>query len=122
VVLAQSPAPGSGGLTGPRVALLVSDEQEAPATIAYVMPSIVGMTLYAASARLGAVGLHIASAQPEAAAEPSAAATAAAPPNPLDPSFNVVPPPVSVNAVIVAQSPLPGHRISRGDAVRVTLQ
>jgi len=124
VVLAQSPPPNSAGLNGPRVALLVSDDETAQATAAYVMPSIVGMTLTSAQARLAAAGLHIASATaPDAApaadpnaasAAPNATVTEAAP-------VAVAPVAFSVNATIVSQSPQPGHKVTRADAIRVTL-
>lgn len=145
LVLAQSPPPNSAGLTGPRVALLVSDGEDA-ATVAsaYVMPQIVGMTLGAAGSRLATVGLHIASAAVPTAtaaatpgivdptvdpgsAVPSASAIAAAPATmapPMDPMMPVqsfTPAPVSVSAVITSQSPAPGRRVTRGDAIRVTL-
>ena len=128
VVLAQSPPPNSTGLNGPRVALLVSEDLTAgEATSAYVMPQIVGMTLGAAGAKLSTVGLHIAStAAPQPVAppviaegtDPGVAATADAPAA----AEPVVPIPVSTNAVITSQSPAPGHRVTRADAIRVTLR
>ena len=122
IVLAQSPPPNSTGLNGPRVSLLVSGDESAPSTISYVMPSITGLTLYAASSRLSAVGLHIASAsEPDNAPPPSDADPNAASTTPEAAPVVVAPPPVSVNATIVSQSPLPGHRVSRADAIRVTL-
>jgi beta-lactam-binding protein with PASTA domain len=122
VVLGQSPPAGSAGLNGPRVALLVSDDQGAEdATAAYVMPQIVGLTLGTAGARLATVGLHIASAAAPAVDVPAApdgtdatAPDAAAVPVPA-------PVPVSTSAVITSQSPAAGHRVTRADAIRVTL-
>lgn len=121
VVLGQSPPANSAGLNGPRVALLVSDDQAAgDVSAAYVMPQIVGMTLGAAGARLSTVGLHIASA---AAPQPVEEAPVVA--DGADPSAEVavpvVPVPVSTSAVITSQSPAPGHRVTRVDAIRVTL-
>ncbi len=127
VVLAQSPPPNSAGLNGPRVALLVSDDETAEGAAAYVMPSIVGMTLAAAQSRLAGVGLHIASAAAPEVAAPDAAATtapAAAPDTGAAAgAASVAPAPVafSVNAVIVSQSPQPGHKVTRADAIKVTL-
>ena len=128
IILAQSPPANSNSLTGPDVSLLVSDPEDAAERAAYVMPAIVGLSLRAASARLATVGLHISSAQePEAASgdETTGAAPAASapPPNPLDPSFDVpaTPAPLSTSAVILSQSPQPGHRIARGEAIWVTL-
>lgn len=133
VVLAQSPPPNSAGLDGPRVSLLVGDEDNTPAASAYVMPSIVGLTLAAASARLATAGLHISSAtEPEQAPaiDPGSATAAAASvslsastPGLPEQAFDVpiTPPPISVNATIISQSPAPGHRVSRADSIRVIL-
>ncbi len=124
VVLGQSPPPNSAGLNGPRVALLVSDDLAAgEASVAYVMPQLVGMTLGAAGSRLAGVGLHIASAAApapvvEAPAVDAIDPSAAAAPEVVEP---VVPAPVSTSAVITSQSPAPGHRVTRADAIRVTL-
>ena len=123
VVLAQSPPANSGGVFGPRVSILVADpETDAPAQ-AYIMPSIIGMTLSAASLRLSAAGLHIGSAQDPVA---QAAAAAAAPPPDLngDPAIppTVLPPaPPSQSAVITSQNPAPGHRVTRADRISVTV-
>lgn len=140
IVLAQSPPPNSTGLNGPRVALLVSDGEDAGAvSAAYVMPQIVGMTLGAAGARLGSVGLRIVSAAtatpvpattvpetPDAVAEPLPATSTApvATPMaviPLLPFQPTMVDPVSTGAVITSQSPAPGHRVTRADAIRVVL-
>ncbi len=130
IILAQSPPPNSNSLTGPNVSLLVSDPEDAAERASYVMPAIVGLSLGAASTRLATVGLHISSAQERVAApaeDPSPGAgpatSAPPPPNPLDPSFDVPasPEPVSSSSVILSQSPQPGHRIARGEAIRVTL-
>ena len=129
IILAQSPPPSSNSLTGPEISLLLSEPEDAAERAAYVMPAIVGLSLGAASARLGLVGLHISSAQ-EREAEVSEGtsgstipAPAAPPPNPLDPSFDVSasPAPVSSSSVILSQSPQPGHRIAHGESIRVTL-
>lgn len=126
VVLGQSPPPNTAGLNGPKVSLLVSDALGAGATsAAYVMPQIVGMTLGAAGARLSTVGLHIASA----AAPAPVVETPVGPVEGADPvvaavpevALPVVPIPVSMSALITSQSPAPGRRVTRGDAIRVTL-
>jgi len=139
IVLAQSPAPNAESLNGPRVTLLVADEEAAPETIAFVMPQITGLTLSAATARLATAGLHIASAQEPSA--PSALATDPllvekstqnAPQNPANPlnlpaQDPAIPPtitrpaPASPNSTILTQSPAPGHRVSRADSIRVTV-
>ena len=57
VVLSQTPAPNAGGIDGPRVSLLVSDSDAPPP--AYVMPSLVGLSYSAATARAATVGIHL---------------------------------------------------------------
>lgn len=136
VVLAQSPPPNSVGLNGPRVALLVSDGDSAADTMAYVMPSVVGLTLASATSRLATAGLHVASAtepdlalagDPNALAAPSLGASLSGSPQPGEfgsadqSAFGPLPLPISPDAVIVSQSPAPGHRVSRADNIRLTL-
>ena len=118
-ILTQSPPPNSSSATGPRVALLVSDDEPAGASAAYVMPSLLGMTLYAASNRLATAGLHISSSsEPDNAPAP----VPVDPNSPPDTAFDVPQAPViSANATIVSQSPLPGHRVTRADAIRLVL-
>ena len=133
-VIAQSPPPNASGLAGPRVSLLVSDGPAASAAQGYVMPQIVGMTLSAANHYLASAGLRITSAQdPQAVAEAAAlsggstsdasAAGALVQPgtDPATPPVVVQPVPPGPGAVIVAQSPAPGHRISRGEAIRAVV-
>ncbi len=125
VVLAQSPPPNVAGLDGPRVAILVSDEESSPSSIGYVMPSIVGLTLATAQSRLATAGLHIAfpSASEEPDAPDAAPSDANAAQNAMsDPAIApMVTVPHSPGSVITSQSPLPGHRVSRADAIHVTL-
>ncbi|HXE09242.1 MAG TPA: PASTA domain-containing protein [Acidobacteriaceae bacterium] len=137
VVIAQTPAPNSGGADSPRVSLLVSD----PASVqqqAYVMPQLVGLTYAVASDRAAAAGLHLAIAQPApqpapapTAAPPgsggpagSAAATATpqAPPAAQPPA--PAPPPIVVHpgSIITAQTPPAGRRVQQGDAVHITVE
>jgi beta-lactam-binding protein with PASTA domain len=114
IVLAQSPPANSTSAQGPGVSLLVSSEPLAATSYALVMPSLIGLSLPAANARLGAVGLRIASAQePEDQPATPAAATAAEPAADASPT--------SVRTVITSQLPLPGHRVTRGDNIRVVL-
>jgi beta-lactam-binding protein with PASTA domain len=115
IVLAQSPPPNSKGLNGPRVALLVSDDETPAPDQAYVMPSLAGMTLGAASLRLAGAGLHIASAQsPDEPATDAASGTDAQP-------APVVAPIATGPATIIGQNPAAGHRVTRADTIRVTL-
>jgi beta-lactam-binding protein with PASTA domain len=111
IVVAQSPAPGAEGVDRPRVSILLSDSTEdTPA--AYVMPSLIGLTISGAYARAGAAGLRIVSAEdvtPATAAQPAPTALPSAPARPMTPG------------IIVAQSPLAGHRVTRGDTVQLSL-
>ena len=118
VVLAQSPPPNSGGVFGPRVSVLIADpESEAPAQ-AYIMPSLIGLSISAANVKLASAGLHIGGAVDPAyvpAADPVLAS---------DPAVQAdvqAPPPVSPSAVIASQTPAPGHRVSRNETIRVTV-
>ena len=113
IVLAQSPPANSKEMSSPRVALLVADDQpEEAATEAFVMPSITGLSLSAAAAKLATAGLHIGSAQ-----------TPDETPNdaPVTDGTYVPPQTVSVAATISSQSPPSGHRVTRADTIRVTL-
>lgn len=109
IVLAQSPPPNSKGLNGPKVSLLVSDEELTADSQAFVMPSLTGMTIGAASLRLASAGLHI--------------ATAAAPDQTAPPDSATAAPPVALSgpATITSQSPLAGHRVTHADTIHVTL-
>jgi beta-lactam-binding protein with PASTA domain len=116
IVLAQSPPANSKGLNGPRVALLVSDDETEADTPAYVMPSLVGMTLGAASLKLAGGGLHIASAQSPEQPDPVQAA------GQFPDAATSLPVPVATGtATIISQSPPAGHRVTRSDTIRVTL-
>ena len=87
------------------------------------MPPITGMTLAAAASRLATAGLHIASAQQpqaEAPAPSSEGGTESALAQSVV-AFPVEPFPVDTNAIIISQSPVPGHKVTRGDVIRVTL-
>jgi beta-lactam-binding protein with PASTA domain len=93
----------------------VSDEETAATAEAFVMPSITGLSLAAAAVRLATAGLHIASVQsPDAPPDSDSA-------SPPDASEYVAPQAVSVAATITAQSPAPGHRVTRADNIRVVL-
>ena len=125
VVLAQTPTPNSGGADSPRVSLLVSDTENAPQP-AYVMPSLVGLSYAAATARAATAGLHLvaeaeAPAQPVPAAPPVTNGTSVATPaqtvTPPTPQPEVPP----NSGIVLAQTPAPGGRVQKGDAVHVTL-
>jgi beta-lactam-binding protein with PASTA domain len=129
VVIGQTPAPNATGVDRPRVSLLLSEPEGADSPQAIVMPSLAGLTLAGAAARASAAGLRIVSAEdlnqptPSDAATPTAStATATAPatsppttppPAPAAPGFSI--------GTVVAQSPLAGHRVVKGDPVHISL-
>jgi beta-lactam-binding protein with PASTA domain len=126
VVLTQTPPANSAGVDGPRVSLLVSDAESAPAQ-AYVMPSLLGLSFAAASERASAAGLRVASAidttQPGNAPGGAAAGGSAAGGSEEDDfiAANALESPLNGSAVVIAQTPAPGRRVVEGDAVRITL-
>lgn len=134
-ILAQSPAPNVAGLDGPRVAILVADDEPSPNSIAYVMPSIVGLTVAAANQHLGTAGLHVFIPTPSDEPAPDAttpdpsltlptlntppSATAPAPDPAIPP--DVPQPAILPTSVITSQFPLPGRRVTRADNIHVTV-
>jgi beta-lactam-binding protein with PASTA domain len=128
VVVAQTPPPKAEGVDRPRVSVLLSEPVEDSADSAdsadgYVMPSLVGLTLSAAYARAGAAGLRIVSAEdvtpaaaPSEATSTTAAGASAATPTATAPVAGGLAP-----GIVASQSPLAGHRVSKGDTVRLSL-
>ena len=134
VVIAQTPPPNAAGVDTPRVSLLLSESEEAESPDAFVMPSLMGLTLAGAAARAAAAGLHIVSAEDLNLGTPnptsstqSATASPAASPSPAPTSqttaANTTPTaqPVSAIGTVVAQTPLSGHRVVKGEPVHITL-
>jgi eukaryotic-like serine/threonine-protein kinase len=136
VVIAQTPPPNASGVDTPRVSLLLSEPEEAESPDAFIMPSLTGLTLAGAAARAAAAGLHIVSAEdlnlgtpnPTAAtqtatASPAATPTAAATPQTgsATTSSSTTAQPLSAIGTVVAQTPLSGHRVVKGEPVHITL-
>jgi eukaryotic-like serine/threonine-protein kinase len=130
VVIAQTPPPNAAGVDTPRVSLLLSEPEEAESPDAFVMPSLTGLTLAGAAARAAAVGLHIGSAEDLnlAPSTPSATPTLASPvpqttspTTPATPAATPTTQPISSIGTVVAQTPLAGHRVIKGEAVHITL-
>jgi eukaryotic-like serine/threonine-protein kinase len=126
LVIAQTPAPNAAGVDRPRVSLLLSEPQEAESPEAFVMPSLAGLTLSAASLRASAAGLHIVSAEDLNLTQPPSATPTT---TPATPAPDTAPPPAptapaaqsfSVGTVIT-QFPAAGHRVVKGDPVHITL-
>jgi beta-lactam-binding protein with PASTA domain len=128
VVIAQTPPPNAAGVDTPRVSLLLSEPEEAEFPDAFVMPSLTGLTLAGAAARAAAAGLHIASAEDLnlATSAPSGPATAPTTGSLASPTAPTSTPttatqPISSIGTVVAQTPLAGHRVVKGDPVHITL-
>ena len=126
IVIAQTPPPNAAGVDTPRVSLLLSEPEEAESPDAFVMPSLTGLTLAGAAARAAAAGLHIASAEDLNLATPAPSAPAAAPTTAslTPPATSTTTPanqPISSIGTVVAQTPLAGHRVIKGEAVHITL-
>jgi eukaryotic-like serine/threonine-protein kinase len=113
MVLAQTPNANAVGVDRPRVSVLLSAAEVAQ-NEGFVMPSLVGLPLAGAAARASAVGLHVVSAE-EVAAAPAAPASIAPAPMEAAPAAG------TATGVVVAQTPLAGHRVAKGDAVRISL-
>lgn len=123
VVIAQTPTPDAEGVDRPRVSLLISQPEESAPAASYVMPSLTGLSLSAAYARLAPTGLHIVSAE-DAPASDSTSPTAASGDQPSATATPPPPPPpqaISAVATVIGQTPAAGHRVVRGEAVRLTL-
>ena len=119
VVISQTPLPNAAGVDRPRVSLLLSEPAEADAPEAFVMPSLAGLTLSGAAARAASAGLHIVSA--EDLNLPSAPATTASIPTETAAAPAAAPVQTSAIGTVVAQTPLAGHRVVKGDPVHITL-
>jgi beta-lactam-binding protein with PASTA domain len=118
IVVAQTPAPGAKGVDRPRVSILLSDGPD-EASAGYVMPSLVGLTVSGAYARAGAAGLRIISAED---VTPNPPATSGIPEIPsATPATTTPVSPGLTPGIIVAQTPLAGHRVARGDTVQLSL-
>ena len=148
MVLAQTPPPKASGIDRPRVSLLLSEPASA-APQAFVMPQLTGLSLAAAIARAGAAGLHVAlteesttspdpatgSPTPQGSAgyrdsffvgTPPRTITQVTPSNTTDlgstGSANLASAPNNLSSGTVSgQSPPSGHRVVRGETIRLTL-
>ena len=136
IVLAQTPNPNAAGVDRPRVSLLLSQPEE-PQAQSFVMPTLTGLTLAGAAARASAAGLHIVSAEEIAIPAPGTATlpgstipnsptitnSPAAPATGIAPAASGTPPPIpgTSTGTVVAQTPLAGHRVAKGDAVHISL-
>jgi beta-lactam-binding protein with PASTA domain len=98
-------------------------------TTAYVMPNLIGLSLSAASSRVAAMGLHIASVDtqttpirrptPIPSIQSPGAITGSGPIRPPAPIAPIAP--VTLANTVIAQSPIPGHRVTKNDPIHITL-
>ncbi len=114
IILAQTPTPNASGIDQPRVSLLLSAGED-PASTAFVMPSLTGLTLASAAVRAAAAGLHIASLEDVSVPVPAAPGV---PGTPTAAPAAVMP---ITPGLVVDQSPLAGYRVVKGDAVHIKL-
>jgi beta-lactam-binding protein with PASTA domain len=129
VVLTQTPPPNASGVDGPRVSLLVSDPDTAQPP-AYAMPSLVGLSYSAASARAASMGLRLVAVTEGSLPAAAPAATASTNPAQTTPAAPSVAAPTAAasastgavrSGIVIAQSPQAGRRVVQGDVVHVTL-
>jgi beta-lactam-binding protein with PASTA domain len=113
IVLAQTPPANAEGVDKPEVSLLLS-QPESASPRAYVMPSLVGMSYSAASAKMREMDLRVYAIVPQPvplAVDPSAPAG--------------TPPPAPVATipagVVLSQTPAAGMRVSAADTARVKM-
>ena len=145
VVLAQTPPPNASGVDRPRVSILLSE----PVTTtpqAFVMPQLTGLTFASAAARASATGLRVAvTEQSPASASESASGTPGPPTSNSSQSHAGYQNSFFVGAAnsgsaesailqngtaaaaspmygtVAGQSPPAGHRVLRGETIRLTL-
>lgn len=124
LVLAQTPPPNAEGVDRPSVSLLLS-EPLSSAPQAFVTPNFTGLSLAAASSRARELGLRVyADIPPPPVAAPSTpdyhdsffpGQTVTSPQAPA-PSTQI-----SSSVLVVGQSPQAGHRVTRGEAIRLSV-
>ena len=125
LVLAQTPPPNAEGVDRPSVSLLLS----APLTSfpqTFVAPNFTGFSLSAASARARELGLRVYAdipIQPVAAAPPAPAYHDSFFPGQGSTPIPAPAPVVQISpfALVTAQSPQTGHRVSRGEPIRLSV-
>lgn len=123
LVLAQTPPPNAEGVDRPSVSLLLSQPLTATPQ-SFVAPSFVGLSLSAASARARELGLRVYADVPaspvEATPSPSAYHDSFFPGQPVTSTQPVAPVvQISPSALVTGQSPQTGHRVVRGEPIRL---
>ncbi len=124
VVIAQTPLPNAQGIDRPRVSILLSEAAEGGEADSFVMPSLVGLSVSGAFARTAAAGLRIVSAEdvtPSAAPAPTPAPAVTAAPAAVPHPAVAMPVVTPTPGIVAAQSPLAGHKVVKGDQVRLSI-
>jgi len=125
IVLTQTPPANSGGVDGPRVSLLVSDPiPGSTQPLAYAMPSLVGLSTSAASARVASAGLRLGIVTQSAPPVTSSDATTTTGTPATGTGAPATNPATAANrssGIVLSQSPLEGSRVVQGDTVHVTV-
>lgn len=110
-IVAQHPPANASNASTPRVSLLVAGQAE---TATFVMPSLTGTTLAAATEAISSAGMKLGSVT----VRPSAAS--------LQPGVPFTTPPVSSSAassaIVVGQTPAAGERIQAGQTINLQVQ
>ena len=112
-VLSQSPPPNAGGLSSPKISLLVA--QPAPAH-AFVMPSFIGQQLSTVKLIVQTAGLRVGTIT-ETANNSSSAAPPTAPASTAVPSTSASGVQTPAAGIITSQNPSPGEKVLVGTAV-----
>ena len=124
LVLAQTPPPNAEGVDRPSVSLLLSEPLSSTPQ-AFVAPNFTGLSLAAASARARELGLRVYADIP---APPIATPGAPAYHDSFFPGPTAAPAPlpspilqISPSVQVIGQSPQAGHRVTRGEAIRLSV-
>ena len=126
LVLAQTPPPNAEGVDRPSVSLLLSAPISS-APPAFVSPNLTGLSFSTAYSRAAAMGLRAYADLPPPPIDtpsPPAYRDSFFPGQPAAiaaPSAHPAVPQVSPSAIVVGQSPQAGHRVTRNEAIRLTL-
>ena len=126
LVLAQTPPPNAEGVDRPSVSLLLSEPLTASPQ-GFVAPSFVGLSLSGAATRAKELGLRVYADVPAPPTAPAPIAQAYHDsffPGQTPAPIQQAPAPVlqiSPSALVTGQSPQAGHRILRGEPIRLTI-
>jgi beta-lactam-binding protein with PASTA domain len=104
-VIGQIPSPSASSIAAPKISLLAA---QSPQPQAFVMPSLIGQTVSAATAALKDAGLRVGNLTIAASATNAPGAP---------PQTSAPPPQPSPASIIVSQNPVPGGKVLAGSAI-----